>query len=130
MWKKPAEEHPNAKGWRTMITPEKEASKDFFLTVMVLSADGASPLPVVKQQCSEEAVAVLLPGRIAVLPASDHAISEAFELDVPETAEVLLCGMAPKVWNAGGNLQPVYREQGTLRCRLEAGHYTIFPTEI
>ncbi|MBO5762287.1 MAG: hypothetical protein J6R85_00290 [Lentisphaeria bacterium] len=126
----PYPEHPNAKGWRTMITPEKEAPKDFFLTVMVLSADGASPLPVVKQQCSEEAVAVLLPGRIAVLPASDHAISEAFELDVPETAEVLLCGMAPKVWNAGGNLQPVYREQGTLRCRLEAGHYTIFPTEI
>ena len=124
--KTPYPEHPNSRGWRTMISPAAPHETDLFLHVLTVEAEGAAPLPVTFTRVGDAGV-IEAGGRAAVLPLAAEKIAEAVEFELREAAAAVFCGLAAGTWLVDGTPLAADTIGTPLRLRLAAGCHRLEP---
>jgi heparin/heparan-sulfate lyase len=89
-----------ANGHRVMFSPKTSQADDIFLTVMPMSDDKASELPVALAE-TPATFALALADRVVVLSKTSRRIAQPFTVDVPPggSRQLLLAGLAPGYWS-------------------------------
>ncbi|MBN1902374.1 hypothetical protein JW926_13700 [Candidatus Sumerlaeota bacterium] len=89
-----------AKGHRIMFSPKSRQAKDVFLTVMTMSDEEQSPLPVDLAE-TPEAFIISLADRMVVLSKTGELMKKAIDLETSAEGErqLLLAGLNPGVWS-------------------------------
>jgi hypothetical protein len=120
-----------------MISPSEPRTNDVFLTVMQMSEEGVSELPVDLAELPE-AFVLTLADRAVVLSRTGRLLEEAFEVEVKGEGDrqLLVTGLAPGAWSIRGqdgevafNTRAVER-QNTAFFVVPGGTYTVRPEAI
>jgi heparin/heparan-sulfate lyase len=130
-YKAPPTSFAEAKGTRTMITPNQASAENKFLTVFQVADGETAPLPI-KHFETEQSYVVILADRVVSMNKNNKLIDQNFTLDIPEKGkyQVVLAGMKAGKWNVKGNVSldlTVEAGKNTLFFNGEKGRYIITP---
>lgn len=119
----PYPDMPDGKPYRTLISPKKAQSEDFFITAITLADGGQKQLPV---QFAEDELLLKfeLSDWLAVMPKNDSPVNTAFELNAQKNCKMLITGLTAGNWTVQSPAGKCFRAAVRKRSEvifLEAG---------
>ncbi len=125
---------PQAKGQRVMFSPLKPQKTDVFLTVMTMSEEEQTTLPVDLTETPETFI-VSLADRVVVLSKTGELLKNTIKVEthVDGESQLLLTGLKPGVWTIRSQDSKIQYEarvvekKNTAHFRLPKGQYVIAP---
>lgn len=131
----PKPDAPQARGHRIVFSPTTRQAKDVFLTVMTMSEEGVSSLPVELSETSGT-FNLSMKDRVVVLSKTGKPLKDAFDVETTANGEsqLLLTGLNPGDWgirSQDGRIRLsalVGKSRNTAFFVVPKGLYTVEPT--